>query len=99
MPHLLGKLKYQKIKGIGKASLPNPDAEPNFYLLPALPEKHVVEAQQKKSTMFPCATSVVTSDALIVSDDEDDITFEEYVAINRLMRFPGPFTPPSVIQA
>jgi len=43
MPDLLKMMKYQKIKGTGRASVPNPDDEPNFYELAKsnpLPEVH-----------------------------------------------------------
>lgn len=98
MPHLLSHLKYQKIKGIGKASRPNPDAEPNFYRLPALPHTSQSIIQQIKKEAISSVTASPHLEALVVSDDEDSTTFEEYVAINRLMRFPGPFEAPSCIE-
>jgi len=36
IPHLLSMIKYSQVKGFGKASIPNPKDEPNFYLYPTL---------------------------------------------------------------
>ena len=96
MPHLLGMMKYEKVKGIGKAPAPNPDEEPDFYNFPALPSifHNPTYTKCPRSFILDQWTSVEYDDP---SDDDNSFTYEEYIAVNSLMTFPEPFRPPPEI--
>jgi len=100
MPHLLSMMTYQKIKGIGKASLPNPSEEPNFYLYPLLNTSRPLDyagdrCLTSSSQLF---SSYAYNNEVTDDENEEVVDHQEYLNVLREMSFPGPFTAPPCIQ-
>ena len=102
---LLKMMKYQKIKGVGKASIPNPDDEPNFYNMEQcnpLPEKQPfvptpVHLPPICLTQVPKQRLTFSRIENFVTEDDNSISTEEIKSIHNQMSFPGPFTQPPEI--
>ena len=73
LPHLLVMMKYKKIKGIGKASAPNPDTEPNFYTLPDLsPYNERQSSLLSPTDVLTCQSFNIDQSIFAESDNDDD---------------------------
>jgi len=69
MPQLLNRVKYQKVKGVGKSRRPNPKNGPDFYSKPPLPQimpkKPSISSGLEEITSFPLVRQVTGMPAML----------------------------------
>merc|ERR1712150_470649 len=99
-------MQYKKIKGVGKAPVPNPDDEPNFYKMEKcnpLPEVQSFSVPASVylppvyQTQTPARRPAISRIETYVTEDYEDLSVEELKSIYSQMSFPGPFTPPAIL--